>query len=320
MTDRPDADAGAPRLSAIQLAWLQEIGVDKRLLARFISPKAKAPQSAVSLLPSSAGSEAPEAPEAPVAPVAPVTAAGLLQRPSQPAGRPAAIPAAPAVVQPVEKKRLPDKGGERAPLGPIPQELGALQTFVSECQACSLHGERGQIVFGSGAQLDVDWLVIGEAPGERDDRVGLPFQGKAGDLLRNMMACIQDSDVSVSDPDGSASGLYYTNVIKCRPRGNRKPRAEEIAACMPFLHRQISLMRPRRLLLLGHLAAQAVLATDRAFEDLRGEVQHYKTEEGGSIPAVVTYHPAALLARPQDKARSWADLILARHAAERAAQ
>src|SRR3546814_8254779 len=146
-------------------------------------------------------------------------------------------------------------------------------------------------------------MIIGEAPGDFDDRAGLPFQGKAGVLLQAMLASI------VLEADAS---VFMTNLVKCRPLGNRTPRPDEIAACKPYLQRQIALLKPQRILALGRLAAQAVLEVDAELDALRGQVHQVRSESGQEIPLVATHHPAALLMRPQHKADAWRDLNLAR--------
>lgn len=158
-------------------------------------------------------------------------------------------------------------------------------------------------MFGMGATQRPAWMIIGEAPGGQDDRVGLPFQGKAGALLQAMLASV---GVQADTP------VFYTNIVKCRPLGNRTPEAGEIAACMPFLKRQIELLQPQRILALGRLAAQALLGVDAELETLRQKVHHVPDESGGLVPMVATYHPASLLLRSHHKADAWADLNLAR--------
>ncbi len=185
----------------------------------------------------------------------------------------------------------------------LPNDLTALQSHIAVCQACELYTGRSQAVFGTGPQHHVEWMLIGEAPGENDDRVGLPFQGRPGVLLQSMLASIAVM------PE---SGVFFTNLIKCRPLGNRTPKPEEIAACLPNLQRQIALLRPMRILTLGKLAAQALLGTDAQLEELRGRVHHIRSETGQEIPLVATYHPATLLLRPQHKADTWQDLNLLR--------
>ncbi|MYN13658.1 uracil-DNA glycosylase [Pusillimonas sp. TS35] len=187
--------------------------------------------------------------------------------------------------------------------GPIPDTLSALAPHIYACQACGLHASRSQAVPGAGHADAPAWMVIGEAPGNRDDREGLPFQGKSGALLQAMFASIGI---------GADAPVFYTNIVKCRPLGNRPPSAEEIAACKPYLERQIALIRPARILALGTQAAQALLGTEEDIDTLRGAVRHVRSEDGADIPVVVTYHPTALLLRPQHKADAWADLNVAR--------
>src|SRR5690606_31538818 len=113
----------------------------------------------------------------------------------------------------------------------IPQVWEDLQHFVAACAACGLQAGRSQIVFGAGAVDSPEWLLVGEAPGEHDDKMGLPFQGRPGALLQAML-----SSIGVQE-----STVFFTNLVKCRPLGNRTPRSEEIDACLPYLRRQITL-------------------------------------------------------------------------------
>ena len=285
----------APAPNAAQLAWLQEIGIDKRLLSRFKR------NSVVVASPGAAANTA-SAPVRSAQAAAPVNAAqefvgtAALLKTVQ-AGKPAAGIA----LKPVAQSMQP----AGAPSGEVSHDWAALEAHVAACQACSLYTGRSQTVFGSGATDAVDWMVIGEAPGEHDDRLGIPFQGKAGELLHAMLACVGV---------GPESSVFYTNLIKCRPRGNRTPRPEEIAACLPYLQRQIALLKPRRIVTLGRLAAQALLGEISDFEELRGRSHAFRSETGQMIPVVATYHPASLLSRPQHKANAWRDLNLARAA------
>lgn len=181
-------------------------------------------------------------------------------------------------------------------------DLAALREQVLQCRACALCEGRSQAVFGEGALASVEWMVVGEAPGDHDDRTGRPFQGDAGALLTGMLAAMGVADDSV----------YFTNLIKCRPLGNRPPSRDEIAACLPYLRRQIALLAPRRILALGRLAAQALTGGGAELDQLRGAVHAFEGEDGRRIPLVVTYHPASLLLQPQHKPEVWRDLILAR--------
>lgn len=179
--------------------------------------------------------------------------------------------------------------------------LDELREQVLACSACGLCQGRRHAVFGHGA-TPTRWLVVGEAPGEQEDRQGHPFVGRSGQLLDAMLAAVgmsRDKDV------------FITNVIKCRPPGNRNPKPEEIASCSPYLMRQIALLKPERILVLGRFAAQTLLGTDATIGSLRGRVHTLKTDEGVDIPVIVSYHPAYLLRSPSEKARAWQDLKLA---------
>ncbi|WP_143161041.1 uracil-DNA glycosylase [Pollutimonas bauzanensis] len=289
----------APELSALQMAWLQEIGMDKRMLARYAADAGPFPEAAGR--PAARQRDTPPirgdkpTPAAGAQPAAPglVRAAAVLAGQQGTAGAPG--PAGAAVKKPA--------ADVSAPPAAAPRDWEALQAHIASCEVCGLHAGRSQAVFGTGAVQSPEWMVVGEAPGEHDDRVGLPFQGKPGLLLQAMLASIGVL------PE---SAVFFTNLIKCRPLGNRTPKPEEIAACLPYLQRQIALLKPRRILVLGKLAAQALLGSDADLEQLRGRVHHIRSETGEDIALVATYHPASLLLRPQHKADAWQDLNLAR--------
>ena len=151
-------------------------------------------------------------------------------------------------------------------------------------------------MFGVG-DPNASWMLVGEAPGADEDRLGEPFVGQAGKLLDNMLAAL-----------GLARGkdVYIANVIKCRPPGNRDPQPDEVAKCSPFLERQIALIRPKLIVAMGRFAAQTLLQTESAIARLRGSVHQYS-----GVPLIVTYHPAYLLRNLPDKAKAWADLRFA---------
>ena len=172
-----------------------------------------------------------------------------------------------------------------------------LQGAVAECRACGLCKQRKQAVLGVGDR-QADWLFIGEGPGAEEDERGEPFVGQAGRLLDNMLAAI---DLRRGED------VYIANAVKCRPPGNRTPEPEEMAICRPFLERQIALIRPKLIVLLGRAAMHSVLNSDKSLSGMRG----VKAEHGG-IPVVVTYHPAYLLRNLPDKAKAWEDLCRAR--------
>jgi DNA polymerase len=172
-----------------------------------------------------------------------------------------------------------------------------LKQAVPACTACGLHQTRTQTVFGVGDE-QADWMLIGEAPGAEEDRLGEPFVGQAGKLLDNMLAAI-----------GLKRGenVYIANVLKCRPPGNRNPQPEEVAKCTPFLKQQIALIGPKLIIAMGRFAAQTLLASDASISSLRGRVYRYE-----GVPLIVTYHPAYLLRTLPDKAKAWADLVFAK--------
>src|SRR4051812_3702715 len=172
-----------------------------------------------------------------------------------------------------------------------------LKQAVPGCTACSLHKSRAQTVFGVGDE-NADWMLIGEAPGAEEDRLGDPFVGQAGKLLDNMLAAIGLS---------RAENVYIANVLKCRPPGNRNPEPEEVAQCTPFLKRQIALIQPKLIIAMGRFAAQTLLASDASIASLRGRVFSYE-----GVPLIVTYHPAYLLRTLPDKSKAWADLVFAK--------
>ena len=171
-----------------------------------------------------------------------------------------------------------------------------LRQQVIDCQQCALHQSRQQTVFGDGDE-QADWLLIGEAPGAEEDRQGLPFVGKAGKLLNEMLAAIGKQREQV----------YIANVVKCRPPSNRDPKPEETTACQAYLLRQIAHIQPHIILVLGRVAAQTLLATKTPAGRLRQQT-HSFTCGKNTIPLVVTWHPAYLLRKPIAKAEAWADL------------
>jgi len=186
-----------------------------------------------------------------------------------------------------------------APL--IPAKAGTqwieLKQAVPACTACSLHKTRTQTVFGVGDE-NADWMLIGEAPGAEEDRLGDPFVGQAGKLLDNMLAAI---DLKRGE------NVYIANVLKCRPPGNRNPEPHEVEKCTPFLKRQIALIQPKLIIAMGRFAAQTLLASDATIASMRGRVFRYE-----GVPLIVTYHPAYLLRNLPDKAKAWADLLFAK--------
>ncbi len=174
--------------------------------------------------------------------------------------------------------------------------LLSLNKEILTCTRCDLHRSRTQAVCGVG-NLAADILVIGEAPGADEDRQGEPFVGRAGQLLTQMLRAIGlDRDT-----------VFIANILKCRPPENRDPEATEVESCLPFLQRQIQLVQPRLILVVGRIAAHNLLNVNTPIGKLRGQVHHYGEQQ---IPVVVTYHPAYLLRSPTQKRKAWADLLL----------
>ncbi len=177
----------------------------------------------------------------------------------------------------------------------ISEKWSVLEKQVSECKSCELCNSRTQTVFGSG-NINADWMFIGEVPGQNEDLEGKPFVGQAGKLLTEMIRAIGLSRESV----------YIANILKCRPPNNRDPKIEEIDTCNQFLQQQIALVKPKIILAVGRVAAQALLKTSEPLSKLRG-VSHQIND----IPLVVVYHPAYLLRSLLEKRKAWQDLQLA---------
>ena len=187
----------------------------------------------------------------------------------------------------------------------VESQWDSLRAEVLSCTKCGLHSTRTQGVFGVGNRR-AEWLIIGEAPGAEEDRRGEPFVGRAGQLLNAMLKAIGLPREQV----------FIANVLKSRPPGNRDPKPDEVAACLPYLMRQIALLQPRLMLAVGRIAAQNLLATDMALGRLRGQVHHFGEL---NTPLIVTYHPAYLLRSPADKRKAWEDLKFARSTFQRLA-
>lgn len=227
----------------------------------------------------------------PVEPVEPVESADAPPV-SSPERRPGASPVL------VARSRAPSAQRDPVIAG---LDWAGLADAVSGCEACGLCEGRRNTVFGTGPR-PAPWMLVGEAPGQNEDLSGEPFVGDAGRLLDEMLRAIG------VDRPGEA---FIANVMKCRPPGNRDPVPDEIARCEPYLLRQVELLQPRLIVVLGRFAAQSLLRTDATVASLRGRVHAYRAG-GRDVPMVVTYHPAYLLRNLPDKAKVWADLRLAR--------
>ncbi len=203
--------------------------------------------------------------------------------------------------------------GEGARAEPVPLQApppgagldwDALERAVAGCTACALCQTRTRTVFGVGDRA-ARWLVVGEAPGAEEDARGEPFVGQAGRLLDRILAAAGLSRTGSGD-----AAVYIANVLKCRPPGNRHPEPEEAMRCEPYLRRQIELLSPSLILVMGRAASQALLGSDASIASLRGRA-HPIEVAGRTVPVIVTYHPAYLLRNLADKAKVWADLCLA---------
>jgi len=282
-------DATRFELDERQRAMLAEMGVRVWLPAAAppetaaeapASEPATAQPAPVMTPPRTVPSAVPAAVEPPrAAPPAPV-------RLTSPVAAPAAIPLAVTGARPAGVEQM---------------DWPALEAAVAGCQACDLCQSRQHTVFGVGDR-QARWMVVGEAPGEQEDRQGEPFVGPAGQLLDNMLRAIGLDRAA----EGPEHGVFIANVLKCRPPSNRNPQPEEMAQCEPYLRRQVALVRPKIILAMGRFAVQSLLRTSEPIGKLRGRVHHYE-----GVPVIVTYHPAYLLRNQPDKAKAWADLCLA---------
>ena len=196
-------------------------------------------------------------------------------------------------------------------LSPAPvllgNDLGALETIEAVAErirttyCCELCPHRTNAVPGEG-NPQARLVLIGEGPGATEDATGRPFVGQAGQLLDTILEAI----------DVPRSSVYITNIVKCRPPQNRKPLPDEIAACIPYLHRQLDLIAPKVIVAMGGTAGEALLGVRKSLGELRGKVHTYN-----GIPLIVTYHPAALLRNPNWKKPTWDDVRIARQLLDR---
>ena len=163
---------------------------------------------------------------------------------------------------------------------------------ISECQKCVLGATRNKFVFGVG-DPQANLMLVGEAPGAEEDRLGEPFVGRAGKLLDKILAAIKRS---------RSKDVYICNVLKCRPPNNRDPFASEVEQCEPYLLKQIAIMRPKLIVALGRVAGTTLLKIEQPLKDMRGKLHDYF-----GTPLIVTFHPAALLRNSNFKTATWED-------------
>jgi len=208
--------------------------------------------------------------------------------PLEMAPQPAAGAPRPVIMGATEPERIPN------PLEPpaVPLDLEQLRGELGDCRRCRIHLGRRNIVFGEG-NPQAALVFVGEAPGADEDAQGRPFVGRAGQLLTRIIEAMKMK----------RSEVYICNILKCRPPGNRNPAPAEIAACEPFLVRQLEAIRPRAICALGTIAAQTLLKTGAPVSTLRGRWHSYH-----DIPLMPTYHPAYLLRNPAQKRQVWEDV------------
>jgi DNA polymerase len=280
------------RWSDRQQAMLREMGLRLWLPPQRVEPGAAAQAPAGTVV----AAPAPLS-RARLAPVpAPAEAAeAVASRPPAPITRPMPAPVpAPATQAPVDVAAA--ASAETATL-----DWPALRVAVEGCRACALCETRRHTVFGVGHER-AHLMIVGEAPGEQEDLRGEPFVGPAGQLLDRMLQALG----LTRGENEAARQVFIANTLKCRPPRNRNPTPDELAACQPFLQRQVALVQPRVILAMGRFAVQSLLASDAPIGRLRGQVHAWR-----GVPLVVTYHPAYLLRQPADKAKAWDDLCLA---------
>ena len=176
-----------------------------------------------------------------------------------------------------------------------------MDTLKAECLACTrceLCATRTNVVFGQGVP-DAEVLFVGEGPGQSEDEQGLPFVGRSGQLLEKMLKAI----------GFDRNECFITNVLPWRPPGNRTPTEGEIAVCLPFLKRQIDLVSPEVIMILGGSAANALLDNGEPISRMRGKWLEYKKSDGGKVPVLASFHPAYLLRNSGQKAKAWVDML-----------
>lgn len=198
------------------------------------------------------------------------------------------------------QKSLPDWIAEAEALAASADSLDALKTAIEGFDGCPLKQLCEKTVVYDGT-LGAPVMVLGEGPGGQEDRIGLPFVGKAGQLLDKMLAAISLD---------RKTNTFISNVNYWRPPGNRNPEADELAVCRPFVDRMVDLAQPKIIIATGGVAAKTLLDTKTGIMRLRGSERPFETPAGTHVPIIPMFHPAYLLRRPQDKSRAWRDLLL----------
>ncbi|MEM9571680.1 MAG: uracil-DNA glycosylase [Pseudomonadota bacterium] len=199
-----------------------------------------------------------------------------------------------------KSKTLTDWIAEAGALAAAADSLESLKAAIEGFDGCPLKELCEKTVVYDGT-LGAPVMVLGEGPGGQEDRIGLPFVGKAGQLLDKMLAAIRLD---------RKTNTFISNVNYWRPPGNRNPEADELAVCRPFVNRMVDLAQPKIIIATGGVAAKTLLDTKTGIMRLRGSERPFETPAGTSVPMVPMFHPAYLLRRPQDKSRAWRDLLL----------
>ena len=291
-----------------QRAMLAEMGVR----VWWPQPSDAAPQAVAEVATARATEIAAPAPGVSV--VAPLASPS---RPTQTAAPTASVPVQapatrPATREPVALSPAPVQAKETV-FAPLPEGLSSmgwaqLHTAVQACQSCALCAARQTPILGSG-QGTAPWMVVGDLPSDTDEPSGQPFTGPEGVLLDNMLKAVgvrrqgsaQNADARVDLPEAC-----LTHAVKCRPQNGRNPETSELTTCAAYLSRQVTLVQPRVILAMGRFAIQSLLGSTEPMGKLRGRLHDFQ-----GVPVVVTYPPSSLLRNPADKAKAWADLVLA---------
>jgi DNA polymerase len=193
----------------------------------------------------------------------------------------------------IEHLHISKKNEQISEVQAAPPDIGELRDKVLNCKLCAeLAKTRNKVVFGDG-DLQARVVFVGEAPGADEDQQGLPFVGRAGQLLTKIIEAM----------GMSRSQVFICNVLKCRPPNNRPPAPGEVVNCRPFLKRQLEIIKPQVIVALGNHAVKALLQTEQGISQLRGKFQEYE-----GIPVMCTYHPAYLLRSPGEKRKVWEDM------------
>lgn len=276
-----------------RVRFYRDLGVSE-FYRRPVSPALAAQLAAVPE--ASAQKQNPGVAQTLVAPSLPLSA----ERPENREAESASVPQ-PSISQedqPISPRQLLPSPPQVSPAVPVAERAAALQLIrdeIGDCTRCPLHTGRNKLVFGDGSP-SARLMFVGEGPGADEDAQGIPFVGRAGQLLNNMITAMGLKREEV----------YIANVVKCRPPGNRVPEPDEMATCSPFLFHQIDVIRPQVLVALGATAATCLLGRRQPLAGLRGRVHAFRGTQ-----LIVTYHPAYLLRDPRQKKEAWADLQIA---------